>query len=243
MGQQEADLSIKLLTRGDVATLQCQLSTGTINIESTTATGGHLTVVMATDFLPETFDCFVVGRLEGGAFEGVEGQQVDVTVAFAGKGCQGQCFLDVVIDPGQYHVLQADTADRIAQSGECIEKFRQGMFGLNRNDACTGFIDGTVKADRQANLGMLFDQGTNLWNDADGGNRDPAGTHPKGFRRSQPVQGSGHGGKIMQRFTHTHEDDLGDTDLALLSSHAIDRMPLADDFTGGEVSGQLHRPC
>ena len=41
----------------------------------------------------------------------------------------------------------------------------------------------------------------------------------------------------MQRFTHTHEDDLGDTDLAFLTGHAINRMPLADDFTGGEVSG------
>ena len=120
------------------------MATGSVDIESTTATGGHLTVVMATDFLPETFDCLVIRCLERCTFEGVEGQQIDVSVAFTGKGRQSQCFLDVVIDPGQYHVLQADTANRIAQSGECIEKFRQGMFGLNRNDTCTGFLDGTV---------------------------------------------------------------------------------------------------
>src|SRR5712692_1998349 len=142
-----------------------------------------------------------------------------------------QCCLLGIVDAAEQYILERNPLPpRDGKGTATVDKLLQGIFAIDRHQPAPQLVRRGMQRNGKIHA-RLFHEPLNLWNESNGGERDP----PR--RNTQPPAGIAHDVQgaqrlpvIGQRLAHSHENNMSNA-LAVGQSSARFK-DLIEDLTG-----------
>src|SRR5579862_1374796 len=197
---------------------------------------GRVEPVLAQDRL-EAIDPPSRARLEAGARERVERDQVDLRAEPVKQADETARVGVGVVLAGQHDVLERDALPlRERQRTTRVEKRGEGPAPVHRHEPRALRIGRRGERDGEIHA-RLGDEALDRRHDADGRHGDPPRRDRVAPLRGEDLERRAHGVVVGERLAHPHEDDVGD------GPWRRERTPgahLADDLRRREVADEVH---